>query len=734
MVHTDIYSLASNTKYFDIPSEEEAPSHPRTIQEPSAKLGDSGSDNDRVRKDEEHDPDSTPRAKTLLARASFASLKQKSGVEPTTKNMTVETETVSSIPQTTLGNPSDRVASGRTEHGGTLRVKASNETIRPGKGRKKASRKAPSINAASGMSLTDPFNSSVQSQWSISRSNIDLEHHHSLDLSARPSLWSRAQNVRTLRDSFSSTATTDSEATSTSSSMPVSPQLPPQSGWTSQLFHKLSFTSSTDSHSREASTRADIFEDRVKNAMEEATSDDSDETFVYESNPPEPPVRRSRHHSRTPSGASAVSTQDQRAPTRTIQNALSTQKSRSMKFATAYSSGPDDETVERQDGTIRASNNRNGGSSIHHHHLGRPGRNATGHTSILDDDNSPFPQLTKVRSLTGMPGRQSQNARYVARNLQVSNGTSRKGDAGYSSYDMDAEGGDDERTPLMGTVRTPRSARRSTLQTPRPRYQEHYPRHQRSLLSRCAGFIVLVIMLLLLAFGVVGFLFAISTPLADVHIVEIQAVLASEQEVMFDLVVSAMNPNLLPINVADMDIEVFAKSKYVGSDRWWREHGNGSVAERENPTRRRTRSERLQNYQSTHDDSLHAEDDPSNDPPDDDDPEDYRPTMLIGHVYQFDNPLSFDGSFWRRHSHFSTGSMRFSHPGNQTEMGGMERWERIILHPFELIVRGTLKYKIPLGGRAYAANVRSNTTVHPNRSVDKGSLKDFERHGRIHIS
>jgi hypothetical protein len=123
----------------------------------SASKGDSGSDTgekktDRQGKDqEEQDPDSTPRAKAVVPRASLTSLKPKSGVEPAVRNMTVETETVSSIPQGTLGPPTDRAASGRVEHGGTLRAKASNDTIRPGKSRKKASRKAPSINATSGM-------------------------------------------------------------------------------------------------------------------------------------------------------------------------------------------------------------------------------------------------------------------------------------------------------------------------------------------------------------------------------------------------------------------------------------------------------------------------------------------------------------------------------------------------------------------------------------------------------
>lgn len=121
----------------------------------SVSKGDSGSDTgekrvDRQGKDpEEQDPDTTPRAKAVIPRASMTSLKPK--VEPSAKNMTVETETITSIPQGTLGPPTDRAASGRIEHGGTLRAKASSDTIRPNKGRKKASRKAPSINATSGM-------------------------------------------------------------------------------------------------------------------------------------------------------------------------------------------------------------------------------------------------------------------------------------------------------------------------------------------------------------------------------------------------------------------------------------------------------------------------------------------------------------------------------------------------------------------------------------------------------
>lgn len=74
------------------------------------------------------------------------------------KNMTVETETVSSIPQLALGGGAgERNPLGRTETGGSLRLKPSNETIRPRKEKKRAVRKAPSLNAGTGESIFEPF-------------------------------------------------------------------------------------------------------------------------------------------------------------------------------------------------------------------------------------------------------------------------------------------------------------------------------------------------------------------------------------------------------------------------------------------------------------------------------------------------------------------------------------------------------------------------------------------------
>ena len=105
----------------------------------------------------EHLNTSTQRPKAIPAKSSFSSLaavKPRSAAETTSKNMTVETETVTSIPQAAIGGPpGERVAQGRGDPSGSLRLKPSNETIRPKKDRKKATRKAPSINAGTGMSF-----------------------------------------------------------------------------------------------------------------------------------------------------------------------------------------------------------------------------------------------------------------------------------------------------------------------------------------------------------------------------------------------------------------------------------------------------------------------------------------------------------------------------------------------------------------------------------------------------
>lgn len=556
---------------------------------------------------------STYRPHGVSSKSSFSSLSAaKSRAEPSRNNMTVETETVPSVAQASIGNQ-ERSASGRVD--GSLRLKPSNETIRPRKEKQKKARKAPSINAGT------------------------------------------------------------------------------------------------------ASSKADVFEQKVASAVDEANSSDSDATFIYESNPPDQqPHRSRRHHSRTPSMTSVASLADPRVIVREAH------KKSSMKFANPYnnSNNVDAEGSERGDGTIRGGLGRVSGGS-HHHHIGRHGQGRGGLSHVLvDSDSGSMAQSSRVRGPSSHRHPSQPNSpRFHTFNVGNGNGNGNGTVNGigpnknneYSAYDIDTENAaDDEQTPLI-----PRSQRARTPRQRNPTALRHLERrHHRNSgwCRRFAGCLVLSILVLVMVFSAVGLVFATTKPLRDIKIREIQNVVATPEELMLDLVVDAVNPNVIGVTIADMDVSIFAKSKHVGSDKWWREHGN----------RQRNHEEWL----PISDDSVHTSDgvDEGTDPIHD--PEIGEPkTMFLGRIFRFDSPLNFDGSPFKRHPVQSLGGMRLSHPGNKSETGGAERWEEVLQYPFELRVQGSFKYQLPLSTRENSASVNSIYYYDPD--TEKKKLKVTEQ-------
>src|SRR5699024_9387204 len=88
----------------------------------------------------------------IISKQSFTSLNTGKGKpgDGSMRNMIVETETVSSVPQVSLGGTNERGGPGRAEPGGSVRVKASNETIRPKKEKKKPTRKPTNLGSGTG--------------------------------------------------------------------------------------------------------------------------------------------------------------------------------------------------------------------------------------------------------------------------------------------------------------------------------------------------------------------------------------------------------------------------------------------------------------------------------------------------------------------------------------------------------------------------------------------------------
>ena len=613
--------------------------------------------------------------------------------------MTVETETVSSVPQATLSGGSERSGNARGESGqGSLRLKPSTETIRPKKDRRKASRKQSSLQSGTGGYSRNWFSPSKQQ---------DSDHKASCNPS-RPSLLS--VNPSRLRPHHRSTAT--------NSGLPQSPLLSPAEAETPNVLSP-TLRKLTDFGLHKASSKADIFEAKVASAVDEANSSDSDETFVYESNQPETHTRP-RDHSRTPSVASIASQVNHRDTSRSIGDALAggprIAGKRSMKFSSAYN---DADSPDNRKDSIRSGNLRPaGGSSTHlHHHIGRHGRTAGVHTP---GPNAETP-LSAARIARSRPSSRPTSATQN----QFPHKTKKNGEV---PFDIDVEGADDERTPLIGTVRTPRNrAYRQRPGSASLRQIDYYQNRRRSWLARFAGCIVVTIMFALVVVGAVGFLFATTKPLYEVSIKEIQNVLASEQELMLDLLVEAVNPNIISISIADMDVNIFAKSKHIGTD----PSSPSSTASTTHQTELADHSSSTDVLASgwppfwdpddgNHDHGTDPMPDPSGD----------SSTMLLGRIFQFDSALSFDGSPLQRHPHYSIGELRLTRPGNKTEAGGSARWEKVLDWPFELIVRGVVKYQLPLTGKPKTVAIGRSVIVHPEEGVDEnGGMRTEPRWG-----
>lgn len=465
-----------------------------------------------------------------------------------------------------------------------------------------------------------------------------------------------------------------------------------------------------------ASSKADIFEAKVASAVEEANSSDSDETFVYDSNPPDTTDRPRRYHSRTPSATSMASQVDRnglRSITGMLENGTPTLPiKKNMKFVNTYTSSGTDGPQGEDDGrgTGRSNVGSARGTGRHHHHPGRWGRNNGNNHLSLFGDESPFPNAAKSK-LSGNNARQPSNPpspRFSAGRGWAS--SSKRQMTLPGSYDMDdaTTGADDERTPLInGPARSIRSNRsRRNPQTRNLEAQTYRP--SPSFLNRFASCLVLTVMLLVVISGAIGFMFATSQPLTDIELVKIGNVLASEQELMMDITVKAHNPNVVVVMIDSADLEIFAKSPHAGTDsEWWRHPGH---------------------------DDFDILDDPKNDPPavhlpdgdhDGDDPsEDKSPNMRLGNIVVFDSPLTYEGSFFQSGISTSTGSLRLGRPGNGTD-GGSERWERIISDEFTIIVKGVLKYTLPLSQRIRNVAISGKTVVKPN-SANNPSLRPNE--------
>lgn len=375
-----------------------------------------------------------------------------------------------------------------------------------------------------------------------------------------------------------------------------------------------------------------------------------------------------------------------------------------------FSSNPynDIDSPESNSGTVRTHTPR---------HIGRFGRG--GHHSAMYEQDSPFTQASRLRQ---QQRGSRPNSPKSPQSMQFRSAGFFTGNRKQEPYDFDAEqNADDERMPLMGTVRGPRGMRNSRRMHSSLHSMEDDDEDDsrwRCCTGRYSACCLTTLVIILVIVSAIGFIFSANRPLYDVEIHEIKNVLASEQELFLDLKVGAINPNTLSIGVADMDVNIFAKSKHVGSHK--PKDGAKESGRRGARGSSGSSDDRNPNPIQDPDGHWHA---PGSDDKDSDLEKDAQ-TMLLGRIFHFDQALSFEASPIRQHKGYSMGQVRLTKPGNKTEIRGSERWEQVINYPFELIVRGVLRYQLPISARVQSAAVGASVMVHPEEGIDdRGNMR-----------
>ena len=438
---------------------------------------------------------------------------------------------------------------------------------------------------------------------------------------------------------------------------------------------------------------------------------------MYESNPPEP-SRPHRYHSRTPSAASVVSQADHFGGRYRTDGHNSIVGKKSMKFANNahhFSGCQGDGENGSNSGTVGSGRGSAANGNHYHHHIGRHGR-APGHTSLFDSD-SPFPNAANKTVQIAKHSRVSSRPNSPRTPFTPRGPGSAKSHR--SVYNLEDDGADDERTPLIQSTRNSRT--RNSRKTAMP-YDNYGHFRSNGVFGGVICWLLLGLLVTLLVVAIIVALVLCLKPLASVRVRDIRNVIASEEEIVFDLHVHAINPNILAVQINNVDMKIFAKSKYVGSSRLH----DGLLPQLEvgAPSRGAmapSQSSGTSTAAFHESGGIDEGTDPIEEPGGGD-------TMLLGRVYALDSPLTFEASPTLHHVASDSGEVSLAYPGNSTADEGSDRWKIVVQHTFELIVVGQLKYTLPISSKVHIVSFgQAKTSVDPNAPVKE---KTSQRIGR----
>lgn len=380
---------------------------------------------------------------------------------------------------------------------------------------------------------------------------------------------------------------------------------------------------------RLGSSKADYFAAKVANAMDEAHSSDSDETFVYDTNPNDSTSSR-RPFLRQHSTQSLL----QVSPRNRNPGARGDFARGEFARGDISPTDPQQEMSDSNSGQPRP---------IRNFVVSRnppPGRNAlrpnySGRSDSMRARNS---YLQRWRSAPGSIDDEDDEDLDYAPSPKAGERTPlrlhRQGEAGY----MGGYG----RRGMFDEENSPHDFRQAPAKKP-------------SLYVQCVIWSASVFICLLSFALVIGLFMAISQPLSSLDAVSIAEVLPSDKELVCSIILRGQNPGLLNIEISDAELDVFATTMYADSLP-------------------------LLNQDETR-------------------------TILLGTVNQLESPVIFPGKLFRtnRDEYSQWASAPIKLLASSGSNASQSQWTSIVNHPFDLTIKGVLKYRLKFGSDIRAA-------------------------------
>ncbi|GMM37351.1 Vac7 protein [Saccharomycopsis crataegensis] len=213
-----------------------------------------------------------------------------------------------------------------------------------------------------------------------------------------------------------------------------------------------------------------------------------------------------------------------------------------------------------------------------------------------------------------------------------------------------------------------------------------------------------------------GFFLASTKDLADVSIVDMNHLLVSTDELIFDIECDGINPGFTTIVLEDVDLDLFVKTRYLENDD--DDDDNDGY-------------DRLFHYQ----------------------------TFFIGNIKGLEYPMNFPSNMFDKKKVHATSSIRLIDPGknnsdptyndglqsnpeqidttkqldilnsehltfsSETPTSRQKMWKVAIKYPFELIVRGKFNYKLPFGNSRKAIAVHKSISADPAQNFEHVAIE-----------